>query len=153
MFFEEVSRRQALSAAALSGAAMPLLAACGDDTSTATEDPSGSTGSTSSPEGTPDAGGQGFASTADVPVGGATVYQDEKLVVTQPVEGEFKCFSAVCTHQGCLVSSGSPDQGVIPCDCHGSQFSLEDGSVVQGPATAALSEVAITVDGTDIATA
>ena len=68
--------------------------------------------------------------------------------MTQPTEGEFKCFTAVCTHQGCLVSSAS--DGVIPCGCHGSQFSLEDGSPQAGPATSALAAVEIVVDGDNI---
>ena len=57
---------------------------------------------------------------------------DDKLVVTQPTEGEFKGFTAVCTHQGCTV--GRVEDGEIRCPCHGSRFSAEDGSVVGGPA-------------------
>ena len=53
-------------------------------------------------------------------------------MITEPAEGEFKAFSAACAHQGCLVSSVS--DGTIDCSCHGSKFSIEDGSVVQGPA-------------------
>ncbi|UUZ59239.1 QcrA and Rieske domain-containing protein [Nocardioides sp. B-3] len=48
--------------------------------------------------------------------------------------------------------SASTD-GVIPCGCHGSQFSIEDGSVVRGPATSPLSEIQITVDGDTISPA
>ena len=39
-----------------------------------------------------------------VPVGGGTVYSTEQVVVTQPSEGVFHGFSAICTHQGCLVT-------------------------------------------------
>ena len=45
---------------------------------------------------------------ADVPEGGGTVFRDEKYVVTQPEPGDFKAFSAVCPHQGCLVDSVEP---------------------------------------------
>ena len=83
-----------------------------------------------------------------MPVGGCFVNADAKVVVTQPTEGDFKAFSAVCTHQGCLVESSS--DGEIPCPCHGSRFSLEDGSPVSGPATAALAPVEISVDGDSI---
>ena len=89
-----------------------------------------------------------LAATSDVPVGGCAVFSDEKVVITQPEEGEFKAFSSVCTHQGCTVSASS--DGAIPCGCHGSKFSLEDGSVIAGPATAPLSEVAITIEGDSI---
>ena len=74
-----------------------------------------------------------------------------KVVVTQPTEGDFKAFTAVCTHQGCLVETST--EGDIPCPCHSSKFSLEDGSPVSGPASAPLAPVEITVDGDSIALA
>ncbi len=96
---------------------------------------------------TPDAGTE-LAATADVPVGGGLVLTDEQIVLTQPTEGEFKAFSAVCTHQGTMVDGIQDD--AIHCPNHGSLFSPEDGSVVQGPATKALPEVGIKVDGDKI---
>ena len=69
-------------------------------------------------------------------------------MVTQPSEGQFKAFSAICTHQGCPVD-GIVD-GQIHCPCHQSMFSIEDGSPQSGPATTALPEVAITVRGDQI---
>ena len=56
--------------------------------------------------------------TSDVPVGGGTVFADEEVVVTQPTEGEFMAFTAVCTHQGCIV--GKVEDDMILCPCHGS---------------------------------
>lgn len=41
-----------------------------------------------------------------------------------------------CSHRGCPLSGGEIDGDVIECTCHGSRFSLEDGSVLRGPATA-----------------
>ena len=96
---------------------------------------------------TPDAGTE-LAATSDVPVGGGLVLADEQIVITQPAEGEFKAFSAVCTHQGTTLDEVQDDG--IHCPNHGSLFSPEDGSVVQGPATKALPEVAIKVDGDKI---
>jgi Rieske Fe-S protein len=83
-----------------------------------------------------------------VPKGGGRIFAGEKVVVTQPSAGEFKCFTAVCTHRGCVVSS--VEGGSINCDCHGSRFSITDGSVQNGPASSALSEVPISVDGDSI---
>ena len=82
---------------------------------------------------------------ADVEVGGGVIYPKQRIVVTQPTQGEYKAFSALCPHQGCIVSSIA--EGKITCPCHGSAFSVKDGSVVQGPATTALKEARITVDG------
>ncbi|RVW08639.1 Rieske (2Fe-2S) protein [Prescottella agglutinans] len=69
---------------------------------------------------------------SDVPLGGGIVLTASKVVVTQPESGVFKAFSAVCTHQGCLVM-GVRD-GAVECPCHNSRFSAADGSVVRGPA-------------------
>jgi nitrite reductase/ring-hydroxylating ferredoxin subunit len=43
--------------------------------------------------------------------------------------------------------------GGIRCECHGSVFSIEDGSAVNPPATAPLEEVSITVEGDEISIA
>lgn len=92
--------------------------------------------------------GEELAGTADIPVGGGTIFKDRKVVVTQPEEGDFKAFSAVCTHRGCIVSSVSDD--TINCACHGSKFSITDGAVENGPATAPLPAKQITVSGNSI---
>ena len=89
-----------------------------------------------------------LASTADVPVGGGKILADKKIVITQPKAGTFDAFTAVCTHQGCIV--GSVAGGTINCPCHGSRFSIADGSVVNGPAPSPLAHVSIKVQGTSI---
>ena len=89
--------------------------------------------------------------TADVPVGGGVVLTRQKLVVTQPTKGDFKGFSAICTHQGCPVAT--VENGTINCPCHGSKFSVEDGSVASGPATRPLAAKKIAVDGDQISLA
>jgi Rieske Fe-S protein len=81
-------------------------------------------------------------------VGGGRVFADEQVVVTQPSEGEFKAFTTTCTHQGCQVESVS--DGHINCPCHGSRFSIEDGSPDEGPASSPLEEVSISVEGDSI---
>ena len=141
MSHDGLTRRHALTGAAAVGVGLPLLAACGGDDG-------GSTATDGGP--TPDAG-KALGPTSDVPVGGGKIYADEKLVVTQPTDGEFKCFTAVCTHQSCLVST--VDGGTINCSCHGSKFSIEDGSPQSGPATSALSEVTVSVKNDEITTA
>lgn len=87
----------------------------------------------------------GLGSTDQVPVGGAALFREAKVVVAQPVKGEFKAFSAVCTHQGCVLASLKRD--VAGCPCHGSEFNALTGAVVQGPATRPLPKVTLTVEG------
>ncbi|MFD0887946.1 Rieske (2Fe-2S) protein, partial [Streptosporangium algeriense] len=91
---------------------------------------------------------EALAKTADIPVGGGTVFKDAKIVVTQPKAGEFKAFTSVCTHQGCDV--GSVADGAIVCPCHGSKFAIADGSVTAGPASRPLEKKEIKVDGDSI---
>ena len=153
MTTDGLNRRHTLTGAAAVGIGVPLLAACGgDDDPTATDpapDSPSSSGATSS--GSEPAAGGALAAASDIEVGGGTIFADEKVVVTQPAAGEFRAFSSTCTHQGCQVSSVS--DGTINCACHGSQFSIEDGSVTGGPAPAPLGEVELTVKGDEISLA
>ena len=89
-----------------------------------------------------------LAVTSDIPVGGGKILAARKIVITQPRAGSFEAFTAVCTHQGCTVSTVS--DGTINCPCHGSKFSVTDGSVVTGPAASPLAPVGIKVHGTSI---
>jgi nitrite reductase/ring-hydroxylating ferredoxin subunit len=83
---------------------------------------------------------------ADVPLAGGVILRDRNLVVTQPVEGEFRVFGAVCPHRECVVRSIVA--GTINCLCHGSRFRITDGSVAGGPAPSGLPEHdAVVVDG------
>jgi nitrite reductase/ring-hydroxylating ferredoxin subunit len=92
--------------------------------------------------------GAALASTSDIPVGGGAVFAEQDVVVTQPAAGEFRAFSATCTHQGCPVTEVV--DGTINCNCHGSKFAVEDGSVVDGPADTPLPERDISVTGEQI---
>jgi Rieske Fe-S protein len=128
----QVSRRQLIRTAAAAGAVVAAgagLAACS----------SGSSGS---------GGGSGPAvlgKTADIPVGGGVIYTAQQVVVTQPTAGTFKGFSSTCTHLGCTVNKVA--DGLIQCPCHGSKYSVTDGSVKAGPAPKPLPAENISVKG------
>jgi nitrite reductase/ring-hydroxylating ferredoxin subunit len=130
----EVSRRRLVQGVAVGGLSLPLLAACGSGsggTPTAQDasTPSGSGGGKSSKSDAPTA--TSLVATAEVPVGGGVILATANVVVTQPSKGTFEGFSATCTHQGCILASVA--DGTINCGCHGSQFSIKDGSNVTGP--------------------
>lgn len=83
-----------------------------------------------------------LAKTSSIPVGGGRIING-RWVVTQPVKGTFRAFSAKCTHQGCAVATIRG--GIINCPCHGSRFRIADGSVARGPATRPLARRKIKV--------
>ena len=150
------TRRTVLRGAALVGLAAPLLAGCGSsddvgDTKDTTSDapraddkpPSGSNGGASS-------GGQAadaVATTGEIPVGSGAIFESAGVVITQPKQGTFHGFSNICTHMGCPLHDVTD---TINCICHGSSFSIDDGSVVSSPATQPLPEKAIVVSGSEI---
>ena len=78
-----------------------------------------------------------------VPVGGGVILENADYVVTQPSKGKYKAFSKICTHQGCPVASVAI--GAIHCNCHGSEYSIKDGSVTNPPASKGLAEAKTTV--------
>ena len=94
------------------------------------------------------AAGNALAATSKIPVGGGEIFPGPQVVVTQPTAGEFKAFSAVCTHMGCIVNQVSG--GTIDCPCHGSQYSISTGDVVAGPAPQPLPAKQIKVSGGSI---
>lgn len=139
-----LGRRSVLRSAGVVGgaaAAIAALAACSSPGSSA----SGAGGAAGTTGGGSTAG---KIATAKVPVGSGVIDNDLKAVVTQPVKGEFKAFSYVCTHQGCPVTRITGD--TIICPCHGSEFSTKDGSVKQGPATQPLTAMTAKVHGSQV---
>ncbi|MET9878023.1 Rieske (2Fe-2S) protein [Actinacidiphila glaucinigra] len=131
-----------LSTAALAGAGCSKYGEQSAPQAAATSAPPASEPASAPATASPPSQGEVLVKAADVPVGGGTVITDKKVVVTQPKAGEFKAFSAVCTHEGCLVNNVS--DGTINCPCHGSKFRITDASVVAGPAPRPLPAEAIT---------
>jgi Rieske Fe-S protein len=125
-----VSRRSVIAGAAAIGVSAALVA-CSDPT---TQTPSGT--------GAGDGSGK-TVSAKTVPVGSAVI--SGTVIVSQPTEGSFKAFSAICTHQQCIVARIEGSR--ITCTCHGSQFSTKDGSVITGPATKPLNPLNVAADG------
>ncbi|WP_155056677.1 Rieske (2Fe-2S) protein [Streptomyces blattellae] len=129
------SRRTVMAAVGATGLAVALTA-CGSE-----DDTSGS----STGQG---ARGAPLAKTSDIPDGGGKIFSDEKIVVARSAAGDYKAYSTICTHQGCPMTDLKED--IISCACHGSSFSIADGSVQKGPATKPLEAKEITVSGESI---
>ena len=149
----DLTRRRLVTGAAVGGLSLPLLAACGGGSAGTP-----GAGSTAAPGGgSTKSGGSGatvLVPTADVPVGEGVILHDQNVVVTQPSKGTFEGFTATCTHAGCPLANVA--SGTINCTCHGSQFSITDGSNVAGPSgspagsVAALPRVAVKVKGANV---
>jgi Rieske Fe-S protein len=122
-----------------------VLAACGAN---AGSEAAGSSAGAASGAGGPSGDGTAIAMVGEVPVGGGVVNDEVAIVVTQPADGSIKAFTAVCPHQGCLVSEVVDNE--IICPCHDSRFSALDGAVLQGPATEGLAAASVVVQGDSI---
>lgn len=138
------------------GAALSRLGAGSADTASATvaqgSTPPTGTGVTAAPaDGGTNAGagakkGRPLGAASQIPVGGGKIFEKAKVVVTQPTAGEYKAFSAICSHETCLLADVA--DGTINCACHGSTFSITDGSPVKlFPATESLPAKTVTVSG------
>ena len=82
---------------------------------------------------------------SSIPAGGEVV---GGVVLTRSATGDVRAVSATCTHQGCTV--GQPNNGIVTCPCHGSQFDAVSGAVRRGPASRPLPAVAVAVQGDQV---
>jgi len=129
----ETTRRGMLAGVGLASLAGPLAGCSGGSASTASATASGGAAAAGGQAAGP---GGALTSTGAIPVGGGKIFASERVVVTQPSGGQFRGFSAVCTHMQCFVDQIA--DGTIDCPCHGSKFSITDGHVVAGPAPSPL---------------
>jgi Rieske Fe-S protein len=139
-----------------------VLAGCTTDASdgsaspTASPSPSPSLTEEPEPDATaaPDAPpvGEDVAALADVPVGGSidATINGQPALIAQPTAGQVVAFSAICTHQQCVVAAAGSE---FDCPCHGSKFDAATGDVLNGPALEPLSPIAVSVSGDRIVAA
>jgi Rieske Fe-S protein len=146
------SSRRAILAGTGSIGVLTVLAACASNSPSNGPVIPGDGGGQSSDAPAPDlatpTGPVDLGKAASIPVGGGLIFAKESVVVTQPSRGTFRAFSSTCTHQGCTV--GSVAGGRILCPCHGSEYSIVDGSVQSGPAPLPLPRKTITITDGDI---
>jgi Rieske Fe-S protein len=136
-----ISRRGVI-ASAVGVSAVAALTACTPEVSNLGNPPESAAPSTSGPV--------VVAKITDIPIGSGKKFDVEgtPILITQPRVGEFRGFSAICTHAGYVMNNMANSE--IKCDNHGALYSADDGSVLSGPAPRALGKVEVTVDGDDI---
>ena len=137
---EKISRERFIrlgSAIGVSVAGASMISACGGG--------SGSSGSASesATQGT-SGGGQAIARESELAPGSATKFKDsgKPAILVHLDSGEFAAYSAICTHQRCIVAYRG---GQLACPCHGSIFDAANGEVINPPAPRPLTKIPIEV--------
>lgn len=126
-----------------------MAAACGGGSSRDQGDAPATTGATDGPE---VGGEEAIVAESELARGSAFPFTDaatgEPAVLVRTGNGEFFAYSAVCTHQRCIVAY-QPENEKLACPCHGSVFDPANGAQVEtGPAPRPLPEIEIkTRDG------
>jgi Rieske Fe-S protein len=139
-----ISRRTVIMSTGLAAAAIAGLSSCTNYGTAPASEPSVAGTSGGGTGGSSAAAGPLSVKETDIPVGSGKIFPVAQTVITQPKKGEFKAFSSVCTHQGCQVDTITD---TINCPCHGSKYSITDGSVVNPPAPKPLPANTIKVKG------
>ncbi|MEO9181693.1 MAG: Rieske 2Fe-2S domain-containing protein, partial [Acidimicrobiales bacterium] len=100
---------------------------------------------TTAPAGTGTAPGTLLGSAKDVPNGHAGTFTiptsgDPGIVVN--TQGTFFAYDAVCPHAGCTVGY-APTNNLLVCPCHGSEFQVTTGAVLNGPSPHGLTKLKV----------
>lgn len=147
-----LNRRAALTAI-VGGSAAFTLAACAASPEVApTNPPSATEPSAEGTEPVETQAAQTFVvgPVAEVALGGATRYlvEGRPVIITQPREGVFRGFVAICTHAGGAINGLREEK--LYCGSHSSYFDVETGEALQGPARNPLGKVEVSVDGENL---
>ena len=63
------------------------------------------------------------------------------------VGGAFHAFDDTCTHMACSLAEGDLEETTVICPCHGAEFDVTSGVVLQGPARKPLATYQTRVEG------
>lgn len=61
--------------------------------------------------------------------------------------GTFYAFDDACTHLQCSLAEGNLEETTVICPCHGAEFDVTSGAVLQGPARGPLATYETRVEG------
>ena len=89
----------------------------------------------------------------DIGVGEAKLFSyptpDDPCILIRTASDQFVAYSQKCTHLSCAVYFAAQENR-IECPCHEGYFSVEDGSVLQGPPPRPLPRIILKRQGTDL---
>jgi len=63
------------------------------------------------------------------------------------VAGAFHAFDDTCTHRQCSLAEGDLEGSTVICPCHGSEFDVESGEVLRGPAREPIETFEVRLEG------
>jgi nitrite reductase/ring-hydroxylating ferredoxin subunit len=76
------------------------------------------------------------ARAGEIPVGGVKLFHypnpEDACILIRVAEDRFAAYSQKCTHLSCAVYYSAESRRLL-CPCHDGSFSVEDGSVIEGP--------------------
>jgi len=94
-----------------------------------------------------------IARAGEIPIGGVKLFEypgpRDQCILIRTSEETYVAYSQKCTHLSCAVYY-SPEHRRLECPCHNGYFSVEDGSVLQGPPTRPLPKVILARRGPEL---
>ena len=66
------------------------------------------------------------------------------------VAGTFHAFDDTCTHRQCSLAEGDLEETTVTCPCHGSEFDVASGEVLEGPAREPVETYEVRVEGSNL---
>lgn len=94
-----------------------------------------------------------IARTGEIPVGGVKLFDypgpRDQCILVRTADDSYVAYSQKCTHLSCSVFYSSANRR-LECPCHQGYFSIEDGSVLQGPPTRPLPKVILERRGPEL---
>jgi cytochrome b6-f complex iron-sulfur subunit len=102
------------------------------------------------PSGEANASSVRAATTDEIPPESGKVFRfgSKPGILVRTASGEYRAFSATCTHLDCIVQYRS-DLGQIWCACHNGRYDL-DGRNVAGPPPRPLEKFRVVIQGKEI---
>ena len=89
----------------------------------------------------------------EIPVGGVKLFQypnaEDACILVRIGEDRFAAYSQKCTHLSCAVYYSAESRRLV-CPCHDGSFSVEDGSVIEGPPPRPLPAIILSRQGDEL---
>jgi len=93
---------------------------------------------------------QAIAAASELAVGEVKLFtyptQEDRCIMIRTGAQQYVAYSQKCTHLSCAVYYAAAENALV-CPCHKGYFSVQDGSVLQGPPPRALPRVVLEQDG------